>query len=160
MAMNDPIDFDFELERLADDSDNTPTGMDDPMDLDWDFDRPLADNYNDIATAMNGPGLLQFASIAGGDLLVFTIYWECRLRRSNINLFPKSVRSGTTTLPLVKPTPTAVISICPKCGSSNKSGKRTCCARGGAWFKNCGDAGNPKFDHTWAEGLRACRSGL
>ena len=39
-----------------------------------------------------------------------------------------------------------------------KSDKRSCCARGGAWFKNCGDADETKFDHTWLEGIQACRS--
>ena len=46
---------------------------------------------------------------------------------------------------------------CPKCGTTKKSGKRSCCARGGAWFKSCGDAGNKQFDHTWAEGIQACK---
>ena len=46
---------------------------------------------------------------------------------------------------------------CPKCGSTKKSGKHSCCGRGGAWFKNCGDAGNSKFGHTWAEGIQTCR---
>ena len=46
---------------------------------------------------------------------------------------------------------------CPKCGTTKKSGKLSCCARGGAWFKNCGDAGDTKFDHTWAEGIQACQ---
>ena len=45
---------------------------------------------------------------------------------------------------------------CVKCGIYKKSGKRSCCARGGDWFKNCGDAGDTKFDHTWIEGVRAC----
>ena len=47
--------------------------------------------------------------------------------------------------------------VCPKCGNIKKSGKRSCCARGGAWFKNCGDVADPKFDHTWADGMEACR---
>ena len=46
-------------------------------------------------------------------------------------------------------------SVCAKC-TTNKVGKRTCCARGGAWFKNCGDIGDTQFDHTWAEGIKAC----
>ena len=46
---------------------------------------------------------------------------------------------------------------CSKCRSTKKSGKLSCCARGGAWFKNCGDAGERKFDHTWAEGIQACK---
>ena len=46
---------------------------------------------------------------------------------------------------------------CAACGIVKKSGKRSCCARGGAWFKNCGDAGDGKFDHTWTEGIQACK---
>ena len=45
---------------------------------------------------------------------------------------------------------------CPKCGHAKKSGKPSCCARGGAWFHKCGDVVNNKFDHTWAEGIQAC----
>ena len=45
---------------------------------------------------------------------------------------------------------------CTQCGSTNKSGKRSCCARGGSWFEKCGDVGEAKFDHTWAEGIQAC----
>ena len=41
---------------------------------------------------------------------------------------------------------------CPKC-ATNKAGKLTCCARGGSWFRKCGDSG----DYTWAEGLKACK---
>ena len=48
---------------------------------------------------------------------------------------------------------------CAKCGTS-KAGKRSCCARGGAWFKNCGDAGDTKVDHTWTEGVQACKRKL
>ena len=47
---------------------------------------------------------------------------------------------------------------CPKCSTVKKSGMRSCCARGGGWFKNCGDVGDTKFDHTWAEGIQACKS--
>ena len=49
---------------------------------------------------------------------------------------------------------------CLKCGTAKKSGDRSCCARGGAWFKRCGDAGNEQFDHTWAEGIQACKDAL
>ena len=45
---------------------------------------------------------------------------------------------------------------CPKCGSF-KSGRYTCCAPGGAWFKNCGSPGDSKFEHTWSEGVEACK---
>ena len=48
-------------------------------------------------------------------------------------------------------------SKCPKCGLGKKSGTFSCCARGGAWFKKCGDVGDTQFDHTWAEGIQACK---
>ena len=46
---------------------------------------------------------------------------------------------------------------CAKCSATKKSGKLSCCAQGGAWFRNCGKTGDPKYDHTWIEGIRACR---
>ena len=46
---------------------------------------------------------------------------------------------------------------CAKCGITKKFDKRSCCARGGAWFKKCGDRGDTQFDHTWAEGIQACK---
>ena len=49
---------------------------------------------------------------------------------------------------------------CRKCGAIKKSGKLSCCARGGAWFKNCGDVGDTKFGHTWAEGVQACKDSV
>ena len=52
----------------------------------------------------------------------------------------------------VKPSTT-----CPKCGTMKNSKKLSCCVRGGAWFKNCGDVGDSKFDHTWPEGVQACK---
>ena len=48
--------------------------------------------------------------------------------------------------------------VCTKCGILKKSGKHSCCAGGGAWFKNCGDAGDSNFGHTWVEGIQACKS--
>ena len=47
--------------------------------------------------------------------------------------------------------------VCAKCGIVKKSGKLSCCARGGAWFKKCGDFGDTLFDHTWHEGIQACK---
>ena len=32
----------------------------------------------------------------------------------------------------------------------------SCCARGGSWFKTCGDG--QQSDHTWGEGIRACET--
>ena len=55
---------------------------------------------------------------------------------------------------------TSVISRdnCSKCSTAKKSGKLSCCARGGSWFRNCGNAGDSNFDHTWSEGIQACKS--
>ena len=53
---------------------------------------------------------------------------------------------------------TRIASGCPKCGIMKKSGRNSCCGRGGSWFNNCGGAGNANFDHTWFEGLQACRA--
>ena len=62
--------------------------------------------------------------------------------------------------PLAMPKSRVRTSVCPKCGTTEKSGKRSCCARGAAWFNNCGDGGDLKYDHTWAEGIHACESRL
>ena len=45
---------------------------------------------------------------------------------------------------------------CSKCAHFKWSGKRSCCAVGGAWFEDCGNADDPNVHHTWVEGLRAC----
>ena len=54
------------------------------------------------------------------------------------------------------PTTTPSGSVCPECGTIQKSGKASCCARGGSWFGHCGSAGGAKVVHTWVEGIRAC----
>ena len=48
--------------------------------------------------------------------------------------------------------------LCPKCGIIKKSGRVSCCGRGGSWFGNCGAAGEEKLDHKWSEGFQACKS--
>ena len=53
---------------------------------------------------------------------------------------------------------TITVSVCSRCGTIAKSGKPSCCGRGGSWFKNCGGAGNTKLDHTWYEGIQACKA--
>ena len=45
---------------------------------------------------------------------------------------------------------------CATCGTAPKSGQMSCCARGGTWFKKCGDPGDTNFDYTWDEGFKAC----
>ena len=51
-------------------------------------------------------------------------------------------------------TTTTISSVCGKCGTSAKSGKISCCGRGGSWFGNCGSA---ELDHTWYEGIQVCK---
>ena len=45
---------------------------------------------------------------------------------------------------------------CPKCGTIKKTKQSSCCAPDGAWANNCGGA-NSKLDHTWSQGIRACK---
>ena len=71
---------------------------------------------------------------------------------------PPHTHTHTPETPMTRTVSAVNISSgCLKCGIIKKSGKRSCCAPGGAWFKNCGDAGDTKFDHTWAEGVQACK---
>ena len=46
---------------------------------------------------------------------------------------------------------------CPRCGTFRKSGRVSCCAPRGAWFKNCAGLGRKSADHTWSEGVKACK---
>ena len=48
--------------------------------------------------------------------------------------------------------------VCVKCGTIAKSGKISCCGRGGSWFSNCGGAGNAKLGHAWHDGIQACKA--
>merc|ERR1712032_219251 len=57
-------------------------------------------------------------------------------------------------------TTTTTVSVCPRCGSIKKSDKLSCCGRGGSWFKQCGGAGNTNLQHTWYEGIQACKAHL
>ena len=54
-------------------------------------------------------------------------------------------------------TTTTISFACSKCGTIKKSGKTSCCGLGGSWFRNCGSGGNSKLDHTWFEGIWACK---
>ena len=73
------------------------------------------------------------------------------LTRGNVSADP-----GHVTAPPATP---KIPSTCPKCGVA-KNGKLSCCFRGGAWFRKCGDVGDSKFDHTWFDGTEACKSGI
>ena len=99
------------------------------------------------------PGFLIGQQFKVKNLMIFTMHSPRRSRSSMRNPSPKSVQSGNSTSSMPGLT-------CPKCGITKKSSKRSCCARGGAWFKNCGDDSDSEFDHTWAEGIQACASTL
>ena len=62
--------------------------------------------------------------------------------------------------PAVAPTIIRTMATCLKCATFAKSGRVSCCAPGGAWYKNCGGAGNRNADHSWFEGTQACRRKL
>ena len=55
-------------------------------------------------------------------------------------------------------TVTRTAPVCPKCVAIKKSGKLSCCAPGGAWFKKCVTSGNSNTEHTWVEGVQACKN--
>ena len=60
---------------------------------------------------------------------------------------------------LPPPAATLIIDLaCSKCGIIGKSGKLSCCGRGGSWFGNCGSAGEAKLGHKWSEGVEACKA--
>ena len=48
--------------------------------------------------------------------------------------------------------------VCAKCATVKRSGKRSCCAPGGAWFNKCGNTDNKDVDYSWVEGIRACNT--
>ena len=72
--------------------------------------------------------------------------------------------SGRKEKPCCRVTPMHISTIvpvpgnCPKCGLRARTGVVSCCFSGGSWFKKCGEPGNPKFDHTWFDGIQACKS--
>ena len=78
----------------------------------------------------------------------------------SLNRAQQSVRSGNKNSSIAMRRPRIDNVACPKCGTTKTSGRLSCCARGGAWFKNCGDVGDAKFSHSWIEGIQACKSKL
>ena len=67
-------------------------------------------------------------------------------------IYLTSVYISTSAVTVTRTTP-----VCPKCAAIKKSGKLSCCAPGGAWFKSCGTSGNSNTEHTWLEGVQACK---
>ena len=80
------------------------------------------------------------------------VYFSCQVFGHCKYLDQKLALTVTATqTPATTPSP----NTCSKC-STNKNGRRTCCALGGSWFQKCGR--NSKFDHTFEEGYLACKS--
>ena len=46
---------------------------------------------------------------------------------------------------------------CQNCGKFKRSGRHSCCAPGGSWYRNCGGDDDTNVDHRWSEGVKACR---
>ena len=63
---------------------------------------------------------------------------------------------GTKGAALAEPT-SRMTPACSECGITKKSGKRSCCAPGGSWYMNCGGVSNGNLEHSWLEGMEACR---
>ena len=66
---------------------------------------------------------------------------------------PVATSVGTPTIPSTS----AKAMTCPQCGTFKKSGRTSCCAPGGAWYKNCAGAGNKNAYYRWFEGVEACK---
>ena len=99
---------------------------------------------------IHGMKASKHAQVSSSDSLSFSCEYERLLYTSNV-FIPASVTTTTSVSGISA-------SECPKCGSMKKSGTLSCCARGGAWFNRCGDLGDSNFDHTWIEGIQACKN--
>ena len=71
-------------------------------------------------------------------------------------LIVRTLITAPVSTPSVVPTITYKMT-CPKCGMFKKSGRVSCCAPGGAWYKKCGGSGNRNVDHRWFEGVDTCK---
>ena len=87
---------------------------------------------------------------------ISAIYLRHRLIIKIVDTLSISVERRAKVTSLDMTTTTDGADVCPKCGAGKKFGKHSCCARGGAWFKKCGNTDEAQFDHTWTEGIRAC----
>ena len=79
--------------------------------------------------------------------------------RRYVSRRPNPERELITRTPISTPSIIPAIAhtkACPMCGMFEKSGRLSCCAPGGAWYKDCGGAGNIHVEHRWIEGLKAC----
>ena len=77
-----------------------------------------------------------------------TRFFLCALSQFNVRMPTEALKRTTVSAIRSKE--------CPKCGTNKKSGKLSCCARGGTWFQKCGQVGDTNFDNTWVEGIHVC----
>ena len=73
---------------------------------------------------------------------------------------PITERELIARTPISTPDITSTIArtmTCSTCGTFRKSGRVSCCAPGGAWYKNCGGFRNRNVGHRWFEGVQACK---
>ena len=78
------------------------------------------------------------------------------LMRVHVNAVAQSGTNGPCA-GITAVTATVISTIgCPVCAVS-KNGKANCCFSGGSWRGKCGEEGNPKFEHTWDEGVEVCK---
>ena len=67
---------------------------------------------------------------------------------------------ATTTIATTTTAATTTALVCPVCGVNQVTGQLSCCARGGSWYENCGNLGEPNVDYTWAQGINTCKCKL
>ena len=90
--------------------------------------------------------------------------WCARGQKTVVMRKPYSdmrIPTGTTSPTTSPSTSTPPASeVCPKCGTMQPHGKVSCCGVGGTWFNKCGRIDDPNFEHTYADGLTACKGTL
>ena len=72
-----------------------------------------------------------------------SVYIE--VRRVKQEVYTASTTITTSKHTDILTSTSAVVSTCPKCGTFKKSGRVSCCAPGGSWYKNCGGSGNRRI---------------
>ena len=63
----------------------------------------------------------------------------------------------STPLSMSLVSPVSSVMVCTSCGTFKKSGRASCCAPGGAWYQQCGGSGDKNVDHSWFDGVEACK---
>ena len=74
--------------------------------------------------------------------------WLARWQMANM-----TIKTSLTALVVA-----SAVEMCPNCGTFKKSGRVSCCATDGAWYKDCGGVGNGNAGHSWFDGIEACNS--